>query len=432
MDNLNRLRSVYRQFSKGYEISEAEYVDFDAVRGQSVLDPIHRRFIVSGKDEHVTQLFGGGRGSGKTTELKRFRDQLKDSGFTSVYIDVEETIDVNTCGFGDYLVAIAFGLLEAVRAGEIPGASKTKSYLEEKFEEVRGLFGTRLRLPGFELGAGGAKASFKFEREATPRTALDEELEAITSDATRGVQEMLSKLSKAVKEEGSNGLILLVDGADKISPYPPSDATVEQHVRIFAHRATYLCSLGCHVIYSVPLSFCYSPHAQTFCRTAGVGAPIILPNTTLDSTGKSKEGNDVTGRSLFLQMVELRLKTINESTEAIFAEDALSLTIEQSGGNPNAFITILQESLIRMKQELPLQKEAVEKAVQEMANGMSIQILPEWWDLLKSFKKRQGFPETSTEDFRLCLYFHFVYQYANGEPKFEVNPVLRRLSKMAD
>lgn len=431
MDNLNRLKSVYRQFSKGYEISEAEYVDFDAVRGQSVLSPLRHRFVLAGEGSHVTQLFGGGRGSGKTTELLRFRDHLNKSGFAAIYIDVERTVDVNSCGFGDYLVAIAYGVLAAVNAGQVPGASKTKSYLESKLREVFDLFGSRVRLPGLELGTDEMKAGLIFERAPSTRATLDEELDAINSDATKGVQEMLSKLSEAVKKEGRNGLVLLVDGADKISPFTASDSSVEQHVHIFAHRATYLCSLGCHTLYSVPLSFCYSPHAQTFCRTSGVEAPMILPNTSLESKGMDAQGNEVTGSILFRQMVEKRLKTVKQSIEAVFGEAALDLIIKESGGNPDAFAVILQGALVRMEGEFPLTVNAVDKSVQEIANGMSRQVRNEWWDLLKKLRTRQNYPDKSSEDFRLCLYFHYIYEYANGEPKFEVNPVLRRLERMA-
>lgn len=107
MDDLNRLRAVYQLFDKVHRVTDADYVDFDVVRGQSVLEPLRQRFLFSGGGAHVAQLFGGGRGSGKTTELLRFKEHLKNSGFAAVYIDVEKTVDVNSCKFEDYLFAIA-------------------------------------------------------------------------------------------------------------------------------------------------------------------------------------------------------------------------------------------------------------------------------------------------------------------------------------
>jgi hypothetical protein len=436
VDDLKRLKAVYRQFDKEREISDPEHVDFDAVRGQSVLAPLRRRFLLAGEGEHVAQLFAGGRGSGKTTELKRFKKDLEEAGLTSVYVDVLNTIDVNSCGFGDYLVAIAFGVRQAVVAGEVPGASKVKIDIEAKFEEVRGLFGTRLRVPGIELGANPlgleAKAKVDFERPPSSRAALEGELESIASDATKGVQDMLKRLDETVVKEGKSGLVVLVDGADKITPYPVDGSDVEQHVKIFANRATYLCRLGCHMVYSVPLSFCYSPHAQTFSRTASVEAPIVLPNTSLESKGRDKEGQTVTGRDLFREMVERRLKTINESVGAVIEKRALDLAITESGCNPDAFVVILQGAFVRMEGDLPLKREAVDSSVQEIANGMSRQVQTEWWELLQDLKSRQNYSDKSSHPFRMCLYFHYVYEYANGEPQFEVNPVLRRLRQMAD
>ncbi|MBW7927340.1 MAG: ATP-binding protein [Fimbriimonadaceae bacterium] len=431
MDNLARMKAIYGQFDKDREIPESEYVDFDLVRGESVLAPLRQRFIFAREGETCSQLFAGGRGSGKTTELKRFQQRLKEAGFTALYIDVEDTIDVNSCGFGDYLFAIAYGVRAAVEDGDVQGDSSLKQYVRSKVEEIRGLFGARLRVPGIELSAGlgglEAKSAIGFERPPSSKAALSEELEAIASDATHGVREMLTRLHKTVQGQGRHGLVLLVDGADKISPYPPSDANTEQHVRIFAQRATYLTRLGCHVVYSAPLSFCYSPDAQTFTRTAGVEAPIVLPNTSLDSKVTTADGSEVTGRDLFREMVAKRMTAIGEDPVKVFSDEALELAINESGGNPDALNTIVQSAIVRMPGGPPIQADSVERAVKEMANGMAMQIPDAWWSVLKELKKRDRYPNKSEEAFRMGLYYHYIYQYANGEPQFEVNPVLRRL-----
>jgi hypothetical protein len=434
VDDLARRKAIYGQFDKARVIPDHEYVDFDAVRGESVLAPLRRRFEFAREGENCSQLFAGGRGSGKTTELRRFRQELEESGFTALVIDVEDTIDVNTCGFGDYLFAIAYGVQSAVDEGRVAQGSQLEDYIRDKVKEIRGLFGARLRVPGIDLKAKmpgfEAGASVGFDRRSTPKEALNEEFDAIASDATLGVREMLTTLHRTVQKEGSHGLVLLVDGADKISPYPPSDSDTEQHVRIFAQRATYLTRLGCHVVYSAPLSFCYSPDAQTFTRTAGVGAPIVLPNTSLENPGRTYGGAAVTGRGLFREMAAKRMAAIGESVDEVFASDALELAITESGGNPDALATIIQSAMVRMKGGLPIDAESVDRAVKEMAHGMAMQVPDAWWPVLQDLKRRQSYPNKSEEAFRMGLYYHYVYQYANGEPQFEVNPVLRRLKRL--
>lgn len=332
------------------------------------------------------------------------------------------------------MFAIAYGVRKAVETGEVRGDSRLKNYLADKVDEIHRTLGARLRVPGLDLklSASGIEAgsTISLERALSSREALNDEFEALASDATREVREMLKRLNDSVRKGGSHGLVLLVDGADKISPYPPSDGETEQHVRIFAHRATYLTRLGCHVVYSVPLSFCYSPHAQTFTRTAGVEGPIILPNTSLDAENTRPDGTVVSGRTLFVDMVTKRLNTVGEQTAAVFDQDALDLAITESGGNPDSLANIILSAIIRGTDELPIAKLAVDRAVKEMANTMAMQVPDECWEVLNALKRRHSYPNKSDEAFRTGLYHHYIYQYANGEPQFEVNPVLRRLKRL--
>jgi hypothetical protein len=432
MADLERLRRIFSHFDPHRLPTDSEYVDFGAARGEEVLDPLFQSLVLASTSQPISRLFGGGRGAGKTTELRRFERRLSEAGFFAVYIDVDRTLDVNNCDFADFLVAIAMGLRRQLIDRQTPGYSKIAKYFEDKVNEIVGFFGQQIRVPSAKVKAGerGAESEFelRFERGRSTRRTLNEEFEALATDAVRAVEEMISKLAKDLVNVSYAGLILLVDGADKILPFRAGDDKESQHTRIFAKHATQLCSLGCHVVYSVPLSFCYSPDAQSFNATSGA-QPIVLPMTTLRGQDKSQPREDTTGFLLFRELVEKRLDAIGESVQEVFEPSALGETIMMSGGSPTALMTIFQEGFVRNGNVLPLRSESVDKAVRSISNAMGRQVPPEYWPVLSSYTEPSP-ASNRTGEFMECLYYQYLYEYMNGGSWFEVNPVLKTLPQL--
>jgi hypothetical protein len=433
MADLARLRRIFGHFDPDRLPSEEEYVDFGAARGEEVLDPLLQSLILASAERPIARLFGGGRGAGKTTELRRFETSLSRAGFFAVYLDVDRTLDVNNCDFADFIVAIAMGLRRQLAERNTPGYSNLAQYVESKVSEVVGFFGQQVRVPSAKLKgpAKGAEAEIevRFERSRTARRALEDEFEALSTDAVAAVQELISKVADELVGSSYAGLVLLVDGGDKILPFRAGDDHESQHTKIFAKHATQLCALGCHTVYSVPLSFCYSPDAQSFNATSGA-QPIVLPMTSLRGNNKSNPGPETQGSRLFRELISRRMSVIGESVEDVFEPAAVEQVILLSGGSPTALMTIVQEALVRNDREVPLRLDSVHKAVRSISNAMGRQVPPEYWNVLKSYVQPQAASERTAE-FMDCLYYQYLYEYMNGGSWFEVNPVLKTLSQLS-
>jgi hypothetical protein len=67
-------------------------------------------------------------------------------------------------------------------------------------------------VPGLKLKAGdkvGAEVEFRFERSRSSRRILAEELEALSSDAVRAVEELVERVTADLINTGYHGLVLL-------------------------------------------------------------------------------------------------------------------------------------------------------------------------------------------------------------------------------
>jgi GTPase SAR1 family protein len=90
------------------EADDERYVDLAESRGMKRLaKTIARSIKRSAEHSQVKMLFTGLRGSGKTTELFRLKKELEDNQYFTLYMDVEELLDLGSLNYLDVLVAIA-------------------------------------------------------------------------------------------------------------------------------------------------------------------------------------------------------------------------------------------------------------------------------------------------------------------------------------
>jgi hypothetical protein len=102
------------------EPGDPRYVDLNSARGDESLPAfIARRVRRTPANTWHRQLVTGHRGSGKSTELKCLQGLLDQASFFTVYIDVEETLDLADVEYLDVLVAVARALDETARAKKL-------------------------------------------------------------------------------------------------------------------------------------------------------------------------------------------------------------------------------------------------------------------------------------------------------------------------
>jgi hypothetical protein len=78
--------------------------------------------------------------------------------------------------------------------------------------------------------------------------------------------------------------------------------------------------------------------------------------------------------------------------------------------------------------EFPITRKAAEKAVRNYANSLLREIPDDVWDKLpRFFSPQSDIPKDEVH--QQMLFLLHVFEYMNGRPWYEVNPVIRTLPK---
>jgi len=118
------------------EPGDPRYVDLNSARGDECLPALIARRVRRTPDySWHRQLVTGHRSSGKSTELKCLQGLLDDVRFLTVYLDVEETLDLADVEYLDVLVAVARALDETARAHKLHVSDKLVKAIGDWFAE---------------------------------------------------------------------------------------------------------------------------------------------------------------------------------------------------------------------------------------------------------------------------------------------------------
>jgi hypothetical protein len=77
---------------------------------------------------------------------------------------------------------------------------------------------------------------------------------------------------------------------------------------------------------------------------------------------------------------------------------------------------------------LPITRTAAEKAVRNYANSLLREVPEEYWTKLHAFKEPQS-EIHKDEVHQQMLFLLHLFEYMNGYPWYEVNPVIRTLPR---
>jgi hypothetical protein len=116
-----------------------------------------------------------------------------------------------------------------------------------------------------------------------------------------------------------------------------------------------------------------------------------------------------------------------EAGEVFEDEATIEYLCRMSGGHPRHLMMFMQ-AVCNAQDELPLRRKAAEQAVRHYANSLVREVPDEAWPKLVSFDQPQeDIPKDDLH--QQMLFFLYVFEYMNGQPWYEVNPVLRTLDR---
>lgn len=363
-------------------------------------------------DERETSkwLFTGHRGSGKSTELIRLSEALKDQYFT-VYYTVEEALDMADVDYKDVLLSLGSKLYEG--AGQ-QGVRLPRELLEElvgwfstTLQEVEGLIGAEAALE--------AKADFFFlkllsrlKSEARTREVVRRQIESNLSDLLERLNTIIAAIRK--KRQGQQ-VLAVVDGLDKVMD-------LDTALKLYYRGGVNLLAPMCKVVYTVPLALYYTSEFGQVRVTFDGSYP--LPNIKV----QTREGDPhEPGREMMRQLIRRRMDP------SLITAEAVERLVDLSGGVVRELVSLAKDACANARARLGERVEPsdAERAASAVRNNyrrmLTLGKYRELWRVHTDPHKQQTGSPVSQE----LIHNLSLLEYLNDESWWDVHPIVMPL-----
>ena len=410
------------------------YIDFSSVRGSDIIRTLENHITFDPKSGQPTcQLFTGHIGCGKSTELMKLQENLERQDFHVVYFKYsEDLLEVKDLEITDILLAITRQVSENL---ETIGIKLKPNYFIDLFQQLVDFLQTDIDFSykkEFSLPLGLGKIIAKTKNDPNLRSRLRQYLEPRSNQIIKAInEEVLGKATEKLKEQGKQGLVVIVDNLDRMDNRPKfKDCTQPQY--IFVENGEKLRQLNCHVVYTIPFVLRFSPEIQVLNNRLGGGIDAIksLPMIPV----KNRDGSKCEeGLAMLQDMVLARAfpeiepqQRVNLIPQVFESSETLERLCLISGGHVRTLLSIVHRCI--PEEDPPISQACLERVIRSHCNSF-LGITDEQWEVLYRISQEKSIG--GKEDCSNLLRILWVFEYPDpqGEPWFDINPVLKESKK---
>ena len=386
-------------------------------------DPVQRLSHAIEWTSESVQLFSGYRGTGKSTELKRLKASLEESGYLVFLCDIEDYLNLSTpIDVSDFLMVAAGMFGEAVNGRLEEGGHDLREGYWERFRTFWNGLGIDAPKLSASIGTGPASIGIRANLKSDPtfkeqlQKHMAGHLGALVADVRAFLESCVMRLRECY---GDHEVVLLLDSVEHIKGTLVNAEDVHNSVeKLFASHPEKLRLPNLHVVYTVP------PYLKV--RHPNVGALYgqaglkTLPAFKLHT----QEGNRIQESFDAMERVVSRR---GEWRKLLGDErPLLDRLIHSSGGHLRDLLRLLAEVLLRAR-TLPVPERTVEAAISQVRTEfLPIPDNDALW-LARIADSHQVVLEDLAALPSLARFFdtHLVLCYRNGEEWYDVHPLVR-------
>ncbi|MBC1239098.1 AAA family ATPase [Nostoc sp. 2RC] len=419
------------------------YIDFSGVRGGDIIGKLKQKITFFKPNEPTCTLFTGHIGCGKSTELLRLQAELEKSDFQVVYFESSEDLEMTDVDIADVLLAIARRVSQSLDKITLEETSKFNDLLQGAWKVLNSeVTGAKVKLGGVDVGVSGDKEKLslafgigeittKMKSDPTLRTKLNQYLAPQKTTLLEAInRELLEPAIAKLKQQGKQGLVVIVDNLDRIDNRVKAWGRPQQEY-LFVDQGEFLTKLNCHLIYTMPLSLKFSNDYGMLTQRFPED-PKVLPMVPLQWPDGSVHEQ---GMALMKQMVLARAfpdlhadERLGKITEVFDNPATLDRLCKLSGGHVRDLLRLLN-TWIMEEMALPLSRDTLDQVVRARRNEMIMPISDEEWQLLRHVKQNKKVSDD--QGYQKLIRSRFVFEYRDsGESWFDVNPILQEAREL--
>ena len=420
---------------------DPRWVDTEEARGEYSLRPLYRALGIEGADGKSPlqlrnppvrgyYLFCGHRGCGKSTELRRIRNDLHAADVYYVaFADASRELDPNNLRYQDVLLHLAATLTRRLEDDGISidpvHLERLQSWFDQRVQEQSEIEELTSHVKtGAQVAAGLpylgkllAEISTAFKTNATHKETLRRTLKNYFSDFAEAFNHLISAAEDALSEAGRGSRILfMLDGTDRL--------TEEDAHAFFITDVHQLQQVNALFVYCAPIHLIYEAASieQNFDDV------FRLPMIKIENADGSTHE---TGRRAMHELLFRR------AAANLFDEGVADYLIDHSGGHARGLLRLLQQTFQYAEHDR-FDDAAARRAVAETASMFRRILEPDDYRLLVEIDSTDWAVEqpASTVRTRRLLYnlalLEYNDHYWRSHPTIRATAAYRNARRLID
>lgn len=385
--------------------TEEQLRDYFVARPMSPLEDLS--ILLQDTTDPQKVLFTGHRGSGKSTELAKLTQGLREQFFI-IHYSIKSILNLFDLNYVDVVLSLGLELIREATAQKVKVNEEVLRHILDFTKEITKDVETGVKEQaevGAELNLYVVKLSSKLGAEDATRTIVREKVQIRLSD----LLESIDLLSREIERSTQRRVLAIVEDLDKTD--------LDTAKELFYGHATSLLAPRVSIIYTFPTAL---RHDNDFMQVE-MNFPnvYILPNLkTQFRGGKSDEEGLARLREILTKRVE----------EKLFIPEALTTLAELSSGIPRELIALARRACLeaRKSNQSVIDEKAVERAARSKRMDYQVLLTAAQLNLLKQVQQTKRVE--NNEEYRALLHNLSALEYRNDEGVwYDVHPLIEPL-----